>query len=78
MPAWRAPYGLALAAGYFDELRCAITSGVPTVPLEGVRIARDRRYANSSKAVRDLGYSASPVRAALERAVAWYRENATS
>jgi dihydroflavonol-4-reductase len=75
MPAWRAPYGLALAAGYFDELRCAITGGIPTVPLEGVRIARDRRYANSSKAVRDLGYSASPVRAALERAVAWYRES---
>jgi dihydroflavonol-4-reductase len=78
MPAWRAPYALALAAGYADELRCAITGGVPAVPLEGVRIARDRRFASSSKAVRDLGYSASPVLAALERAVAWYRENAAT
>jgi dihydroflavonol-4-reductase len=78
MPAWRAPYALALAAGYVDELRCAVTRGVPAVPLEGVRIARDRRYANSSKAARDLGYSATPVRAALERAVTWFRENSTS
>lgn len=78
MPGWRAPYALALAAGYVDELRCAITAATPAVPLEGVRIARDRRYASSSKAVRDLGYSAGSVRAALERAVAWYRETARS
>jgi dihydroflavonol-4-reductase len=78
MPGWRAPYLLALTAGYVDELRCAITGAAPAVPLEGVRIARDRRYASSSKAAQDLGYSAGSVRAALERAVAWYREIARS
>ncbi len=74
MPAWRAPYALALAAAYADELRCSISGATPEVPLEGVRIAREQMYADSSKAQRDLGYSASSVRAALERAVRWFRE----
>jgi dihydroflavonol-4-reductase len=75
MPGWRAPYALALAVGYADALRCRVTGATPAVPLEGVRMARERMYADSSKAQRDLGYSPTSVRAALERAVAWYHEN---
>ncbi len=75
MPAGRAPYALALAAGYADELRCRLTGAAPAVPLEGVRMSVARMFADSSKAERELGYVASPVRAALERAVAWYRAN---
>ena len=75
MPSWRAPYALALAAGYADDLRCRIIGGAPAVPLEGVRLSRKRMYADSSKAERELGYRATPVRAALERAVAWYVES---
>ncbi len=74
MPAWRAPFALALAASYVDEMRCRITGATPAVPLEGVRLSRERMYADSSKAQRELDYSATPVRAALERAVTWYRE----
>lgn len=76
MPRWRAPYALALAVAYADELRCRITGATPAVPLEGVRLARERMYADSSKAEQDLGYVATPVRDALERAVAWFRVNA--
>lgn len=72
MPRWRAPYALALAAAYGDELRCRITGASPAVPLEGVRMARERMYADSSRAQRDLDYAPTPVRAALERAVAWF------
>jgi dihydroflavonol-4-reductase len=75
MPARRAPYALALAAGYADELRCRLTGAAPAVPLEGVRMSVARMFADSSKAERELGYAASPVRGALERAVAWYRAN---
>jgi dihydroflavonol-4-reductase len=75
MPGWRAPLALAFAAACADELRCRVTGGTPAVPLEGVRLARKRMYADSSKAQRDLGYAATPVRAALERAIAWYRGN---
>jgi len=76
MPSWRAPYALALATAYADELRCTVTGATPAVPLEGVRLARERMYADSSPARRDLGYEPTPVRAALERAVEWYRANA--
>ncbi|MGA8575006.1 MAG: NAD-dependent epimerase/dehydratase family protein [Candidatus Cybelea sp.] len=75
MPGWRAPYPLALAAAFADEARCAITGATPEVPLEGVRLARERMYTDSSKAQRDFDYAASPVRAGLERAVAWYGRN---
>jgi dihydroflavonol-4-reductase len=76
MPAWRAPYALTLAAGYADELRCRVSRGaIPNVPLEGVRLSRERMYADSSEAERDLDYRPTPVRDALERAVTWYREN---
>ena len=75
MPAWRAPYPLTLAIAYADELRCRISGATPAVPLEGVRLARERMYADSSKAQRDLGYSPTLVRAALVRAVTWYRNN---
>jgi len=75
MPGWRAPYALALAAAYGDEIRCRVTGAELNVPLEGVRLSRERMYADSSKAARDLNYVPSSVRAALDRAVAWYRAN---
>jgi dihydroflavonol-4-reductase len=76
LPRRRAPYALALAAGYADELRCLLNRrAVPNVPLEGVRMSRERMYADSEDARRDLGYAPTPVRDAIDRAVAWYRDN---
>lgn len=73
MPGWRAPYAVAVAAAYTDELRCRVTGATPNVPLEGVRLSRERMYADSSKAREDLGYVATPVRDALVRAVEWFK-----
>lgn len=73
MPGWRAPYALAFAAACVDELRCRVTGATPDVPLEGVRLSRERMYADSSKAREDLGYVATPVRDALVRAVEWFK-----
>lgn len=74
MPSWRAPYVLALTVAMADELRCAMTGAAPDVPIEGVRLSRERMYADWSKAARDLGYTPTSVRAALERAVTWFRD----
>lgn len=74
MPTWRAPYALALTAAYVDEVRCTLNpSATPLAPLEGVRMSRDRMYADSSKAQHELGHQPSAIRPTLERAVAWYR-----
>lgn len=77
VPAQRAPYALALAVAYADRLRCTLdANAVPFAPLEGVRMARDLMFADDAKARAELGHAPSPVRAALERAVAWFRSNA--
>lgn len=76
MPRFRAPYALALAIGYADELRCRMQpDAVPFVPLEGVRMSVEKMYADSSKAQRELGFTAGSVRDALARSVEWYRAN---
>lgn len=72
-PARRAPYGLALAVAYADRIRCTVVPhATPFAPLEGVRMSRDKMFANDAKARAELGHIPTPVRAALERAVAWY------
>ncbi|MDE2572899.1 MAG: NAD-dependent epimerase/dehydratase family protein [bacterium] len=74
-PRWRIPYALAWAAGWLDELRCRYLQreAEPFVPLEGVRMSRCRMHVDCGKAAVELGYDATPVRGALERAVTWYR-----
>ena len=75
-PAVRLPFAAALAAGYIDELRCRVLAGAtPVVPLEGVRMSRERMWVDSSKAKKELGYRAGSVRDAVTRSVAWYRSN---
>ncbi len=80
-PTFRIPFGLALTLGWAGELRYQLfragASGMaaPLVPLEGVRMARHYMYASSAKAQSELGYEATSVTAALERAVRWYRDN---
>jgi dihydroflavonol-4-reductase len=77
----RIPFPLALTLGWADELRCQFlrngTGGMaaPLIPLEGVRMAQHHMYASSAKAQSELGYEATSVTAALERAVQWYRDN---
>lgn len=76
MPKMRIPDPLLLAIAYADEARCRMQKAAqPAVPLEGVRMSRERMFADSSKAARELNFHPGPVRAALERAVRWYREH---
>lgn len=74
-PRLRMPYALALAAAAADELRSRIARTEPAIPLEGVRMGRLPMYASSAKAERDLGYRATAVEPAIERAVRWYRDH---
>ena len=77
MPKYRLPHGLLMTVGYIDELRCRLQKGAkPAVPLEGVRMSRERMFADSSKAARELDFHPGPVRDALQRALQWYSEHA--
>ncbi len=80
-PTMRIPFQIAHTLGYADELRCRLLHrgkgglAAPLIPLEGVRMARHHMYVSYAKAQAELGYEATPVDAALERAVRWYRDH---
>jgi dihydroflavonol-4-reductase len=76
MPRARIPFAVALATAYADEMRCRMQrSARPAVPLEGVRLSRERMFADNSKAKRELQFNPGPAREAFARAVQWYRDN---
>lgn len=73
-PRIRLPYSVAWTAGAACQAWSRLSGRPPAVPLEGVRIARYRMFADCSKARRELGFHPGPVRPALERAVEWFSE----
>ena len=75
-PRIRLPYALAWATGAACSLWSGISGKPPTVPMDGVRMARRPMYADCGKARRELGFEPGPVRAALERAVKWFEGRA--
>jgi dihydroflavonol-4-reductase len=45
------------------------------VPIEGVRMAQHSMHIDDSRARAELGHVPTPVAAALERAVTWFRDH---
>ncbi|HEY9613845.1 hopanoid-associated sugar epimerase, partial [Allocoleopsis sp.] len=69
VPAW-----LPLSVAWIDERILAPLGKTPDVPLDGVRMARQKMYYDASKAVRELGLPQSPLETALKDAVDWFVE----
>lgn len=76
MPRLEIPHQLAIGLAWGDELRCRLRHSQPRIPLEGARMSRELMFVTCDKAIRELGYHPTSVTAALERAVAWYRDHA--
>ncbi|RLC72220.1 MAG: NAD-dependent dehydratase [Chloroflexi bacterium] len=74
-PRIRLPLFLALATGYLSEMWGRLRGKNPWVTVEAVRAARWFRFFDCSKAVRELGFSPTPVEEGLEKAVKWFRAN---
>lgn len=72
-PKTKVPYALAYAFGAASTAWANLTGNEPFAPLEGVKMARKKMFADHSKAARDLGFDPGPVSAALSRAVDWFR-----
>ncbi len=73
-PRLRIPHWVALAAGAASTAAAALTRRPPAIPLEAVRTSRHHMFFDPGKAVRELGLPLTPVRAALEDALAWFAE----
>ena len=74
-PRWRLPHFVPLAAAAVDFVYSRMAGREPSIPLEGVRLARHTMFFDASKAVRELGLPQSDVDEALARAVAWFYAN---
>lgn len=74
-PRWKLPHAIPWVAAVVDLAISRVAGREPSIPLEGVRLARHRMYFDSSKAVRELNLPQSDVFGALARSVAWFREN---
>jgi len=72
-PRVRLPYAPILLAAYINEGLARITGREPLIPLAGVQMASKFMYFDSAKAVRELGLPQTPVKDALQRAVAWFK-----
>ncbi|MCM0591153.1 MAG: hopanoid-associated sugar epimerase [Gloeotrichia echinulata IR180] len=67
VPAW-----LPLSVAWVDEKILAPLGKLPSVPLDGVRMAQQPMYYDASKAVRELGLPQSSLTTALKDAVDWF------
>ena len=67
VPAW-----LPLSVAWIDERILTTLGKPPSVPLDGVRMAKQPMYYDASKAVRELGLPQSPLITALKDAVDWF------
>ncbi len=70
IPAW-----IPLTVAWVDEKILAPLGKTPTVPIDGVRMARQPMYYDASKAIRELGLPQSPLNVALKDAVDWFVSN---
>jgi dihydroflavonol-4-reductase len=75
-PRLRLPYWPILALSYLDEFWATqVSHKPPRMPVAGVKMAKKFMYFDSSKAIRELGLPQTPVRQALQEAVAWFQEH---
>ena len=75
-PNIRIPHWAILGIAYLDEfIEGTLLRRLPAVPVEAIKVARHPMYVSSSKAVSELGLPQSPVEAALEKAIRWFRDH---
>jgi dihydroflavonol-4-reductase len=75
-PKFKIPYLLALGVAYGDATLARLIPGrEPFVPPVGVQLSKKMMFFDPSKAVRELGFSQTPVREALRKAVQWFQDN---
>jgi dihydroflavonol-4-reductase len=67
VPAW-----LPLSVAWIDETILTQFGKQPSVPIEGVRMAKQCMYYDASKAVQELGLPQTAIEIALQDAVDWF------
>ncbi len=74
-PRLKVPYSAAIAMAYLYQFGSKITRKPPAITPPGVRLASKYTYYDVSKAVNELGFSQTPIKTTVEKAVNWFKEN---
>lgn len=76
-PTVELPYFVAWTAGAVGTALAEITGKPPRVPLEAVRMAKQKVWVSHEKATRELGFAPRPAHDALVDAVKWFERRVT-
>lgn len=74
VPAKATPRWLLRMAAAFESLKSAVSGNAPALTPETVAMVAYARQCDSSKAMRELGYRAVPLRQMVEESYAWLRQ----
>lgn len=74
-PRVRLPHWIPMIYAAADTAIARVTGHPPRAPLDAVRMSRHRMFFDSTLAVRELGLPQTSVEQALDRAIAWFRQN---
>ncbi|MFC2149144.1 hopanoid-associated sugar epimerase [Candidatus Auribacterota bacterium] len=74
-PKMKIPYPVALFAGYSDNAVSRLLRKPPSIPLDGVKMARKKMFFDPTKAVDELGLPQSPVEHSFKKACDWFIDN---
>lgn len=72
-PKYTIPYGIPYGVAWLEENFLTKFGRKPGVALDGVRMAQQKMFYDSSKAVRELGLPQSDIDLALKAAVQWFK-----
>jgi len=74
-PRLRIPYHVALMLAYVSQFVAKIAKRPPVITVPMVRMGRKCFCFDVSKAVNELGFSQTPIKTTIGKAVNWFREN---
>lgn len=74
-PSLRIPYWVAYSAGFLSTAFAQISGNPPKVPLDGVKMAKEIMFYDSSKATRELGMAQNDIRKSLEESVKFFNDH---
>ena len=73
LPQKTVPYRLAAMTAHIAKLGALLSGIAPLASLEGVKLAKQKIYVNSSASHKALGWSPMPVKPAILRAATWLK-----
>lgn len=73
LPQKTVPYSLAAMTAHISKLGALLSGKAPLASLEGVKLAKQKIYVDSSASRKELGWSPMPVKPAILRAATWLK-----